>query len=83
MNLYTFQQIKKELLQDPQFSFYMKYYMFGHNDVTFNMDKAMTFQQLKEILDKYDIEKKYDVDSFIDGNGFNGFKITYFYLRKR
>jgi hypothetical protein len=83
MNYRTFELIKEELVNDQQFSFYMKGYEFGHNDVTFKMDKAMTFQQLKEILDKYDIEKKFDVDSFIDGNNFNGLKITYFYLRKR
>lgn len=83
MNIHILQQIKEQLTSDPKFSFFMKYCEYGHNDVTFTMDKAMTFQQLKEILDSHDIEKKYDIDSFIDGNGYNGYKITYLFLKPR
>jgi hypothetical protein len=83
MNLHILQQIKDQLINDPKFAFFMKHYMYGHNDVTFTMDKAMKFDQLKEILDSHGIEKKYDIDSFIDGNEFNGLKITYLYVNPR
>ena len=80
MNIHILQQIKDQLVNDPRFAFFMKHYMYGHNDVTFTMDKAMTFQQLKEILDSHGIEKKYDIDSFLGGNVHDGLKITYIYL---
>ena len=42
------------------------------------MKKEMTLLELKPILENHDIESKYNVNSFIDGNEFNGIIITYF-----
>ena len=83
MNIHILQQIKDELTNDPNFAFFMKNYMYGHNDVTFIMDKVLKFDKLKEILDSHNIEKRYDIDSFIEGNGNNGYKITYIFLNPR
>lgn len=83
MNYHLLKQIKEELRNDPKFVFFLKNYMYGHNDVTFTMEKELSFDQLKEILDSHDIEKKYDVDSFVDGNEHDGYKVTFLYTSPR
>ena len=83
MNYHILQQIKDELTNDPKFAFFMKHYIFGHNDVAFILDKAIKFDKLKEILDSHNIEKKYDIDSFIDGNDAEGLRLTYLYINPR
>jgi hypothetical protein len=82
MNLHILQQIKDQLINDPKFNFYMKNYMYGHNDVTFKLDNAMTLVELKEILDVHDFENKYHIDSFVESNGIDDLRLTFFYLRK-
>lgn len=83
MNIHILQQIKDELTNDPKFAFYMKYCEYGHNDVTFVMEKVLKFDKLKEILDSHNIEKKYDIDSFVDGNESEGLRLSYIYINPR
>jgi hypothetical protein len=47
------------------------------------MEKVLKFDQLKKILDSHNIEKKYDIDSFVDGNEYEGLRLSYIYINPR
>jgi hypothetical protein len=68
----------EQLTQDENFKNSLSHYTLNATKVTFYMKKEMTLLELKPILENHDIESKYNVNSFIDGNEFNGIIITYF-----
>jgi hypothetical protein len=74
--------IEEQLTQDENFKNSLSHYTLNDTKVTFYMKKEMTYLELKPILDNHNIESKYNVDSFIDGNEFNGIIITYYEINK-
>lgn len=74
--------IQEQLLQDENFFEFLSHYTLDDTKVTFYMKKEITYNELKPILDIHKIENKYNVDSFIDANEFNGFIITYYEINK-
>lgn len=77
MNIMDYKLIEEQLTQDENFKNSLSHYVLNDTKVTFYMKKEMTYNELKTILDNHNIETKYNVDSYIDANEYNGFIITY------